>query len=203
MQREPEHVDPAIQPSDPPTRPSSDGDRDASPRVGSVPSDLGATLRAPPYRPSQSGRARAVRRQYPRGAYYNLEHASTGVVISHKFFDAGDPRVPPTYAVIGGPYADQETAIARARPDTMYPHLLRQALKAGILRAASGHTTVSLALLSEWTGFGIDTMKAWMRPKTSTAHRTMPRSAIRLILHEFKLRDQSKYAWDKLLELCR
>lgn len=122
---------------------------------------------------------------------------------SRFFLDAGDPRLPEGYRVIGGPYEDQDIAIARARPDTLYPHLFRQAMKAGVLRAMGGHSEVSYQDVADWTGFSIDALRSWTRPKTSDSYRPMPRSAIRLILHEFKARDQSTYTWDRLLALCR
>lgn len=111
--------------------------------------------------------------------------------------------MPDGYRVIGGPYADQELAIARGRPDTLYPHILRTVMQAGFMRSSEGHKPLTAPMITEWTGYSVDTIQAWLRPRTSSTYRVMPRAAIRLILHEIKLRDQSKYPWDRLLKLCQ
>jgi hypothetical protein len=152
--------------------------------------------------PRDDRRARAARRQFPSGAYFNVESAA-GSVTARFFLDAGDPDPGPDARLIGGPYKSLELAIARARPELLYSHLLKTAIKSGLLKASSGHAKVTLPMLSEWTGYSIDTLQSWLRPRTSPGHRPMPRYAIRLILHEFKLRDQSRYPWDKILNLTR
>lgn len=129
--------------------------------------------------------------------------APAGTVVSQFFEDAGDPRPGDGRKVVGGPYPDLEHANARARPELLYPHLLRCAIKSGFLRAIGGHTKVSLPMVAEWTGYSVDTLQSWLRPMTSVGHRPMPRSAIRLIIHELKLRDQSTYPWDRILKLCQ
>jgi len=144
-----------------------------------------------------------LRKRWPDGACYNVEHVETGRVISLSFADAGDPRPGPEYRIVGGPYPDLKTAIRRARPELLYQHLLRTLLDNGILRASSGHQRVTVSMLAEWTGYSVDTIQSWLRPITSKGHRPMPRYAMRLVVHEFRLRDQSKYPWASMLDrLC-
>lgn len=103
--------------------------------------------------------------------------------------------------IIGGPYDSLRLAIARARPEFLHQHLLRCALENGVLRAVGGHVDVTVRMLADWTGFSVPTIRAWLRPHTNRSYRPMPRHAIRLVLHEFMSRDQSKYSWRRLLTM--
>lgn len=72
-----------------------------------------------------------------------------------------------------------------------------------MLRWDHGHRQPTLEDISEWTGIAIWSLQAWLKPITTRSHRPMPRWALRLIVHELRLRDQSTYDWAALLKKCR
>ena len=96
-----------------------------------------------------------------------------------------------------------ELAITRERSDKWYPHLCRIAIERGYLDSRGKHHKPTLKEIAEWTGLSLHSLKAWLKPITSKSHRPMPRSAIRLILHEFALHDHSVYRWRIQLDRCR
>jgi hypothetical protein len=105
--------------------------------------------------------------------------------------------------VSSGPYPDLKTAITRERSDLFYAHLLRRAMHQGVFLPSSGHFQPTLEQIAEWTGINLWSLQAWLKPLTSRSHRPMPRWAIRLIVHEIWLLDQSTYEWEAMLKKCR
>jgi transcriptional regulator with XRE-family HTH domain len=59
----------------------------------------------------------------------------------------------------------------------LYPKLFRAALQISNPRP-------SLSDIAEWTGFSRWALEAWLKRPTARSHRVMPKSALRLILHE-------------------
>lgn len=96
-----------------------------------------------------------------------------------------------------------DVAITRERSDRWYPHLFRTALERGYADRWGKRHKPTLKEVADWTGHSTHTLRAWLKPITARSHRNMPRHAIRLILHEFNLRDHSSYDWKNSLRKCR
>lgn len=109
----------------------------------------------------------------------------------------------PGQKVASGPYPDLKTAIITERVDLYRAHLFRKAIEQGIFRASAGHRKPTLVEISQWTGYSVRTLKSWLQPPTSRTRRAMPLPALKLILYEFRERDQSTYDWDALLRKVR
>lgn len=93
-------------------------------------------------------------------------------------------------------------AMQRARPDLLYPHLLRQCIRQGITLKGGKHHAPTLAEVADWIGRHRATVEAWLRPLASKTYRQMNRGSARLVIHEFRLRDHSRYDWLRLLRRC-
>ena len=101
----------------------------------------------------------------------------------------------------GGPFPTLKVAMSRARPDLFYAHLLRKCLERGIF-TTEGRRYPTPREVAAWCDYGPEAFKAWLRPVTSKCRRKMPRRSISLVIHEYKLRDKSKYNWDLMLRYC-
>jgi hypothetical protein len=109
--------------------------------------------------------------------------------------------------VSSGPYSEYKVAMKTAML-TEYVgnyrrHLFRSALEQGLFDARVGRRKVTLPQVADWTGYSLRVLKAWLQPMSSRTRRTMPLPAIRLIIHEFWMRDGGHYDWEKMLRKCR
>jgi hypothetical protein len=109
--------------------------------------------------------------------------------------------------VSSGPYSEYKVAMKTAMlteyVGSYRRHLFRAVLNQGIFIINRGHVKVTLPIVADWTGFSLRVLKAWLQPMSSRTRRTMPLSAIRLVIHEFWLHDEGSYDWPKMLRKCR
>lgn len=110
-------------------------------------------------------------------------------------------------SVSSGPYDSIKDAWAAERADILRAHLFRTVLEQGIFinsnRAAYGRHKPSLETVAKWTGYSVRTLKSWLQPPSSKTRRAMPLPALRHIILEYRLRDESPYDWLKLLRKAR
>jgi hypothetical protein len=110
--------------------------------------------------------------------------------------------------VSSGPYADLKTAMITERLGIYRAHLFRTVLEQGVFcfdphPDRYGRHKPTLPEVAQWTGYSLRVLKAWLQPPSSPTRREMPLPAIRLIIHEFWMRDEGHYDWPKLLRKCR
>ena len=109
--------------------------------------------------------------------------------------------------VSSGPYDDIKSAWAAERADILRAHLFRTVLDQGIFinapASAYGRHKPTLELVAKWTGYSVRTLKSWLQPPSQRTRRAMPLPALRHIMLEYRMRDESHYDWLKLLRKCR
>lgn len=190
----------SVRQSDHQTEPSTTRDSDQDSGPGDSGGELGASAEDPDAQPPDSGNGRS--RPVPASAGYFNVVLPTGKIQS-RYYPNGRPTIlgEGEHLTKGGPYPSFRIAMSRSRSDLFYPYLLKQALKRGIF-TLEGRRYPEQLEVAGWCDYGIEALQAWTRPITSVSRRKMPRRAIRLIIHEFKLRDKSKYDWDLVLRYC-